>query len=248
MKIGVIGTGHIAAPMVRHLVRAGHDVTISQRNAQVAAALTEALGIAALGNQDVLDACDTVLLCLRPAVAETVLAPLRFHPDHSIVSVMAGVPAQSLRALCAPATRMVQTIPMPFIDQGGCPLPALGDADVLAALFAPENPVFPVQSEDAFNAHFAAATLVPAVLEALNTGAEWLGQATGDLENAERYTTALVAGYLSALPQQTGILAWERDALATPNTLSLQMVEAMRATHLPGALRHTFDTIQRQLG
>lgn len=38
MRIGFLGTGHIAAPMARALARDGHTVTVSERNAETAAA------------------------------------------------------------------------------------------------------------------------------------------------------------------------------------------------------------------
>lgn len=247
MRIGVIGTGHVAAPMVRHLARAGHDITVSRRNEAVSAELAAELGVAVADPQGVLDAAEIVCLCLRPQVAEAVLAPLAFRAGQAIVSVMAAIPDATLATLSAPATRRVRAIPFPFLDKGGCPLPAFGDADLLATLFAPENPVIPVATEAAFDAHFAAASLVPAVLEMMAAGSGWLAGTTGDAASAERYVKTLITGYLAALPEGAGNMAAERDALVTPETLSLQMVAALRGIGLAETLDGTFTAIGDRL-
>ncbi|MFK7871042.1 MAG: NAD(P)-binding domain-containing protein [Roseobacter sp.] len=247
-RIGFIGTGHIAAPMVRFLAGQGHEVCVSQRNAEVAAALAASHGVAVLENADVLARSDIVFLCLRPHLAEEVLRGLQFRADQQIVSAMAGVPLARLEQLCAPATAITATIPMVFLEHGGCPLPACPDAGPLEGLFAPENPVLPVADEAAFNQHFAIATVVPAVLEVLATSAAWLGHATGDDAVAEFYTAQLVAGYLANIEKaKAGALAQERDALATTGTLSLQMVDALRAAGVPGTVSDALSGIGKRL-
>lgn len=248
-RIGVIGTGHIAAPMVRHLAAKGHQITVTDRNAQVAAALRADLGIAIATPQQVIDASDIVLLCLRPNVAAAVLQPLRFRADQQIVSVMAGISAGDLARLCAPATDFVQTIPLGFVQQGGCPLPAYGNAALLADLFAPENPVVPVDAEAALNAHFAISTMTSCVLDMLDAASGWLAQQTGNADRAEFYTSQLIAGFLGALDRDSGagVLARERDALATEGSLNLQMVTAMKAGHMRETLTAALTAINDRL-
>ena len=246
--VGFIGTGHIAAPMARFLAARGHEVIVSERNADTAARLAQNPAIRVQPNHGVLDACETVILCLRPQIAPSVLDALQFRPYHGIVSVMAGVPRAQLQKLCAPATHFTQTIPLGFLETGGCPLPAYPNADVLASLFAPENPVFAVPSEQALNLHFAICALVPGILDILATGADWLGDATGDAESAEFYATQMVGGFLSSLPRgDAGRLATERDALATEGTLSQQMVEALRASGMTTAVRDALTAIGNRL-
>lgn len=248
-RIGVIGTGHIAAPMVRFLAARGHALTVTRRSAPVSAALARLPGVTIAEPQAVLDGSDTVLLCLRPQHAEAALAPLAFRADHAIVSVMAGVSLATLARLCGPATELCRTIPLGYLEQGGCPLAACGDTTRLAALFAPENPVIAVRDEPALNAHFAICAMVPGLLDLMATGADWLGARTGDRDAADAYTAQLVAGFLSTLPAaRPGRLARERDALATPGTLSLQMVDGLRTGGATRALRTTLDAIGDRLG
>ena len=168
-RIGLIGTGHIAAPMVRFLASKGHDLCVTERSRAVSSALKAELGVRVADAQTVLDRSDIVFLCLRPQVAGEILTPLAFRADHQIVSVMAAVSQDQLAKLCAPASDFVQTIPLGFLEQGGCPLAAYGNDALLADLFAPENPVIPVSDERALNAHFAICAMVPGLLDLMTT-------------------------------------------------------------------------------
>jgi len=230
MRIGFLGTGHIAAPMARALARAGHDVTVSERNAEVAAELADAgLGITVADNQTVVDSADAVFLCLRPAVWQGIVAPLSFRAGQSVVSVMAGVPLSDIAQAVAPATDLSVTIPYGFIENGGCPLPVAGDPATLTALFGDANPVLPQASEDALRHHFAASTMTTATVGLLLTASDWLAKQTGDAEAAEVYVAHLVSGFLADLPKSDPVaLAQARAELATPDTLNLQMAEGLR--------------------
>lgn len=247
-RVGFIGTGHIAAPMVRFLAERGHEVTVSVRNETTAAQLARSHAVKVAENQDVLDASDIVFLCLRPHVADAVLAQLRFRKDQQIVSVMAGVPLARLQKECAPATDITLTIPLGYLEQGGCPLPACPRAASLAALFEPENTVIEVPDETAFNMHFAVCAFVPGVLDLIATASEWLAEQTGDADQAARYTKALLTGFLTQLPDGGAeTVARERDALATEGTLSLQMTQGLREAGTHDALLATLSAIGDRL-
>jgi pyrroline-5-carboxylate reductase len=243
-RIGFVGTGHIAAPMARHLAAKGHSIAVTKRNARVSAALAQEIGAIVLDAQEVLDTSEIVFLCLRPDAAEAAIEPLRFRPEQQIVSVMANVSRDRLEALCTPAADFVQTIPLGFVEQGGCPLAAFGNDALLAELFAPENPVVAVRDEAALNAHFAICAMVPGLLDLMDTGADWLAGKTGDAQAAEVFTTQLMRGFLTAME---GSLADARDALATDGTLSLQMTSGLHTGGAHGALSDTLEAINTRL-
>lgn len=247
-RIGLIGTGHIAAPIARLMASKGYDLNITQRNAQVSSALRVELGARVGTPQEVINASDIVFLCLRPHIAEDVLSPLRFRADQRIVSVMAAVSQNQLSELCAPASDIVQTIPLGFLQTGGCPLAAYGNDRLLAELFEPENPVIKVTDEAALNAHFAICAMVPGLLDLMATGAGWLADQTGDKNGAEFYTTQLMSGFLATLQTgPAGQLAAQRDALATEGTLSLQMTDTLRSGGAHDALRNALAAIGKRL-
>ena len=75
----------MAAAMVEGLD--GQDIVLSPRGASVAADLARRFpGVTvAASNQSVVDQCDTVVLSIRPQVAEVVRA-LRFRPGQQVLS------------------------------------------------------------------------------------------------------------------------------------------------------------------
>lgn len=230
MRVGFIGTGHIAAPMARNLARKGHKITVSDRNAQVADGLASSgLGIAIGDNQAVIDASDVVFLCLRPHVWADAVIGLQWRAEQSIVSVMSGVQLAEISKACAPVTDLSVTIPIGFVENGGCPLPVAGNPEVLTQLFGDDNPILPQSGEDMLNHHFAASALLSGVLEFMETSAGWLAEQTGDMDSAEIYVSNLVAGFLRDMDKSvSGDMASAKWALATPGTLNLQMVEGVR--------------------
>lgn len=248
-RVGFIGTGHIAAPMVRFLASRGVTIVVSERGAETAASLQASHGVGVADNQSVLDQTDVVFLCLRPGVAQSVVEELSFRPDHKVVSVMAGVPMATLQTLCTPATEISMTIPLGFLEMGGCPLPACPNGAVLRELFAPDNPVLDVADEEAFDMHFAVCAAVPGLLDLMVTTSDWLGEKSGDADAAARYTRQLVSGFLACLPDGgAALMPAERDALATQGTLSLQMTQGLREGGAHDALTRILDAIGDRLG
>lgn len=245
MTIGFIGTGDIAAPMVRFLARKGHPILVSERNAETAQSLAGGFDTVQIApNQSVLDQADIVFLCVRPHQAAAALAPLQFRAGQVVISVMAGVAMADLAELCAPASDIAMTIPLAFLERGGCPLPVYPDSATLRALFAPDNAVLAQDSEAQLNRHFAASAMLGTMMDFLDQVGDWLGEG----ENAQTYVSMLAAGALRDVPKSgLGKLAQARDALATEGTLNLQLVTHMRQTGLHKDLTQGLDALAARL-
>lgn len=246
-KIGFIGTGHIAAPMVRRMVRLGHEVTVTERSTEVSSALSVSHGVGVGSAQDVLNASDIVFLCLRPSVAPTVLEPLNFRPDQQIISVMAEHAETTLAKFCSPATSITRTIPFGFVETGGCPLPVWGDVDLIRSLFGPDNTILTMPTEDGLNAILSASAVMAAQLDLLNTVKDWTEDKIGDALVAETYVKALVQGVLTNLPNEAGKMAQERDDLTLPGSLNRFVMEEMQNATVHEPLTNALDTVYQRL-
>lgn len=221
MNIGFLGTGHIAAPMARSAARQGHAVTVSRRSEAVSHGLaTSGLGISVADNQAVLDAADLVVLSLRPAAWREAVAGLTWRSQHRILSVMAGVPLAEIAAACA-----------------------------VQAIWGAENPVIDLPSEADLLSHFSATPILPGVLLLLEAAIDDLAAVTGQPDASELYISQLVAGYLGALEKDRhGRAAEARAGLATPNTLSLRMVDALREIGAPAQVAKIMQTLRGEMG
>ncbi len=229
MKVGFLGTGHIASHMARAVARDGHEVIVSRRNEAVSAELVASgLGIRVAENHDLVAEADTVFLCLRPAVWREVCGALPWRDDLEVVSVMAGVPMAELEVVCAPAEEISVTIPFASMEHGNTPLPVLGDATVLTRYFGVKNPILPVADEGNFLKHYAACTTVVGAMGLLAAGGSWLAQQTGE---PDAYLGPLAASFLTNLHANGPVdLGSEAARLASPNTLSLIMMEGLSET------------------
>lgn len=246
-RIGFIGTGHIAAPMARRMVALGHDVTVTERSASVSADLKRTHNVAVGTAQEVIDQSEILFICLRPSVASDILTPLKFHSDHQIISVMAEHDLTTLRQFCAPASAITRTIPLGFVEQGGCPLPVFGPAEIIHQLFGPDNIVLECGSEADMNALLTASAFMASQLDLMNTIAAWTQNQTGDTQVAEAYVKNLINGFLQTMPDDTGALAQERDALTLPGSLNHSVMTALQNagthTHLSTALDEVYKRL-----
>ncbi len=244
-KIGFLGTGDIAAPMIRNLARKGHDIVVSKRSEGLSRQLEADFDcVTRAPNQAVLDQSSIVFLCLRPDTWASVVPNLKFREDHNIVSVMSRVSIADLKEACAPASEISITIPMAAVEHGKCPLPVFPSSSPVGALFGADNPVLPQTSEADIAAHFAASTMLSAVLGSMHHGAEWLAGETGQPDLAETYINALVQATLRDVPFAAGQLKSARDDLATPDTLNEVMKNGVEAAEIPAALKRILDDIK----
>lgn len=245
-RIGFIGTGEIAALMVQGLAGQGHQITVSERNAQVAARLAATVdGVTIAPNTDVVAGSDIVILCLLARVADAALAGLPFRKGQAVISVMVDVGLERLRALCAPATDIAITIPLPPIATGGCPLPVYPASPALEALYGAKNRVFPVRDEVALNAHFGATAFCAPFLEQVLTTAAWLAEFTGDTDQSQAYIRDVLRGYLPA-DGAAGHMGAALHSLSTEGGLNATLRAGMTGANAD--LRAGLDGFRARLG
>lgn len=226
-RVGFLGTGEITSAMVRALRGQAHSILISPRNATVAASLAaEVAGVTVAPNEAVVAGSDVVFLCLLARVAEEVLPGLPFRADQTVISVMVDAPLAKLRQLCAPATDIAITIPLPPIAKGGCPLPVYPASPVLESLFGARNPVIPLDSETAIAAHLGVSAICSPIIDQLITAAGWLAAHTGDTHAAEAYVAAMIRCYLPERAAE-GELAEALQKLSTEGGLNATLRAAM---------------------
>lgn len=248
MIVGFLGTGRIAAPMVKALARNGHEIFVSERTRQVSEALAaEFDNVSIRSNRDVVDGSDVVVICLLAAVAREELPTLPFRPDHRVISVMAEIPLDEIARSIGETGELCVTIPMPFIDAGGCPLAVYPTSPTLEALFGADNTIIPVKSEAAMKPHFAATALTSTLLKELIVVRDWLCGQTGSPEDAERYMILLEHGYLHAL-QQTDATGLDEAVghLATEGGLNAQLLGHMEDAGVMETLREGLDGLLRR--
>ena len=207
MAYGVLGVGAIGAAIVTGLCENVDDapqVLLSPRNGEIATGLAERFGSVevAADNQAVVDGAGVVILCVRPQVAQTVLAELRFPADRVVISAIAGMSIEALQRLLAPATDIARVIPLPSVArrEGITPVHPPGAAAI--ALFDRLGETIEVADVKAFEAFAASTATIAAHFAYLNAIATWLERQEIPAPAATRYVASIFAGL--AEPTRSG--------------------------------------------
>lgn len=249
MRVGFLGTGKIAAAMVHGLAGKGHQIIVSNRNAQLGATLAaEFPEVTVADNVQVVVQSDTVFLCLMAATARDVLPTLPFRADHAVISVMADLPFAELGTLCAPATDIAITIPLAAIAKGGSMLPVYPSSPALQALFGRSDTILPVASEAALNAHFGGCAISAPLIALMQTGSAWLAAQTGDAEAAEVYVAGIFAAFLRDVARGEADFETLLHSLATEGGLNAHLKAHMASAGSHEALTEGLDTLKPRLG
>jgi pyrroline-5-carboxylate reductase len=228
-RIGFLGTGEIAAVMVRTISAAGHDIVVSIRNERVSANLQrEYPAVRRSNDQAVVDDSEIVVLCLLADAARETLPELRFRNDHTVVSVMAGMPIAEIAGRCAPASDICVAIPLPPMPLGGTPLAVYPANAKFDTVFGPHARIHVCASEAAPNAHFAATGILLPLLDQIDIAATWLAAFTCDRAASTAYLAGLLGGYCRMLAQEAAPdIADLRAGLGTEGGLNQTLSQAL---------------------
>lgn len=133
-RLGFLGTGAIAAAMVEGL---GGPALLSPRGAAVAADLARRFPDVevAASNQALVDACDLVVVSVRPQIVEEVLRSLRFRPGQKLLSLVAATKSETIRSWIGLDLPIIRAIPLPSVAQRRCVTPIFPPDPEVAALF-----------------------------------------------------------------------------------------------------------------
>ncbi len=240
MKLGFIGTGTIATAVVHGIAGDGHEITVSKRSAAKSRALDEAYAnVRVVENQAVVDKSDILLLGVTDDAAPAALAQLTFRPDQQVISFMADTPLEAVAELVAPAQAAALMLPFPGIAEGGSPVLALGDVDLVEQIFGRRNAVFGLATREEMQAHLCAQAVLSPIARMLDDAATWLGPRVADPAQGEAFLRALVSSSLGGGLTAAALI----DALNTPGGYNQRLRLAMEASGMGTALATGLDAL-----
>lgn len=208
-KLGFLGTGAITSAMVTGLKALGQDtlpIVLSPRSAAVAADLAnrfENVSVAA-SNQELVDECETIVIAVRPQVAQEVLAALRFPARANVISLVSGLPVRRLAELTAPATRISRAVPLPSAARGMSPTAIYPRDPEVVALFARLGAAIAVEEEDRFDALCVITATMATYFAFAGASAEWLSRHGVDPQQAREYVGQIYMGLAQTTVETTG--------------------------------------------
>lgn len=248
MRLGFVGTGVISAAVIRGLRGAGWNepIVVSPRNAGLASQLAsewENVVIAA-SNQAVLDRCDTVVLGVRPQIAEDVLESLAFHHDHVVISLIATFSTQRLERLIGKGPSLCRAIPLPFVEERAGSTPVYPATSAAYDIFARLGGALGLDNENELDVLMAASATMGAFFQQQATIADWLVTQGVSPAAARAYLGQLVRGLsLSAEKRPAQDFAELAVEFSTPGGLNEQLRKILEDAGTQSALRSGLDAV-----
>ncbi|HET7267040.1 MAG TPA: pyrroline-5-carboxylate reductase [Oleiagrimonas sp.] len=233
MSIGFIGTGALTAAIVsglQTLAEGPASVMLSPRNAQIAAELAARFPDVRIAedNQAVLDQCDTIVLAVRPQVADAVLPALRFRKDHHVITLIGILSREAVADMVAPAEHVTKALPMPMIAHGlGATLVCPPDPHT-SALFGRLGKVIEVDDAAQFDALSTATASFATYFRYIDTMQTWLRRHDVPDATARDYLSGLFKA-LATAPEKAPNADFEQLAseYATRGGINEQMVREL---------------------
>jgi len=194
-----------------------------------------------------IETSDTVVLGMRPQVAEEILSGLRLSASHVVISLVAGFSALRVADLVSPASRIWRAIPLPSAAKKRSPIAIYPAGGPASELFAHLGRVFGVEAEEHLNALSAATSTIASHFSVMGSIASWVaGKGVPELL-ARKYVACMFAGLadndLELSKQTFGELA---AAHATPGGLNEQVLRDLTDHGVFKLLTEALEAVYRR--
>lgn len=244
---GILGIGRLGEALAGAVLSLPDTETlhVGRRSAARVARLAAAdARVTPADPDEILRRCDYVILALRPADARELLAGLDFAPRHQIISLMAEIGLDELRALTAGAGGVCKLLALPSVAGGGQVLPVHPVIPAVEHLFGRTNRLIPTRSEEELMVYWAITGLLSSVMTLGDVAAHWLVAGGIARDPAEAYARTLFSE-VHGLARHG--FAEGLDEVSTPGGLNMMMRERLLAAGLEAQLADGLDEIHLRL-
>lgn len=248
MKLGFIGTGIISEAIITGLMR--HEqpdlqLLVSARGREISARLAQQYAQVTVfeANQAILDEADAVVLAVRPQIAPEVLQALTFRPERPVISLIAGLSIERLKAWVKQPVDITRAIPLPFVSDGIGATPIFPESPVAHELFAQVGPVVVAKTIEEFDTYAAGSAWMGTYFGILREYSRWM-QARGIApEDARTYLSGLMMGLAQTTAKSGDDFETLRHGHTTVGGLNQRVYETFTAEGGMTALNRALDSV-----
>ncbi len=255
-KIGFIGVGNMAQAMIKGLTESKvinpKSIYGTNRSEGKLQKAVEFFGIqGSANNEDLIDACDVVILSMKPQDLSTAIDPLAsiFREGQIVISLAAGVTLHTLEKKL-PQCRVVRLMPNTpaLIQRGMFGYVTSHDDDealniLVEDLCEPLGSVFKMADEDQFEAFtVSCASGTGFVYELMMYWQDWIEERGFEPEEARKMVieTFLGASLLAAQSKNTPIEELQ-SKVTSKKGITAAGLQSMRELEIERALRYSFE-------
>jgi pyrroline-5-carboxylate reductase len=250
-NLGVIGTGQFASYFIAALRRGGYGgkVLLSPRNAGIANTLARKHDCMVVASaEEVLAGADVILLSVRPEHAEVALANLRWERRHTVLSAMAGIRLDELRAMLPEVKGIHLVMPGSYIEIAPGPIPLYPPAPGLMRLLSCAGNVVALPNEAAFNAAIISVCASTWIYDLAHALAAELERHGLEPDAARALTLGNIAGPASfALGVPETSLLQLSAGVATERTFTKAGLDHLKARHFDAPWREAIAQLAEML-
>jgi pyrroline-5-carboxylate reductase len=247
--IGILGTGGLAALMVRGLQGAGYRLFLSPRNAEVSARLAADHGCkVAASNQALIDAVDGVFVALPAATGVEELSRLTFRPDQPVLSAMAGTGLARLQSVIGPARAAVSMMPGYANALGVGPSILCPDDGFWRPFLAATGPVIAFDDEATFTAAAAFGAFSGASFGFMAQVIGWFEAQGLPPDTARALVAATLRGNAEVVLRENRSLPEIRREVVTPGGISELLVNSLEERQALAAWDDALTRVLRRIG
>ncbi len=225
-KIGIVGLGNLGQAILQSLIQSAriepNQIYCSNRSPGKLIKAKEVYGVNTFqNNEEVVEACDVVIIGVKPQDLSTAIEPLRhaFRSDQVVVSTAAAIPCEELQHMVGddiPIARIAANTPLQ-IGRGVIGLYISESATIygepLIELFDHFGSLFVVEEEEQLSSILVAAGCGTGfILEFMIYWQEWLEAQGFSNEEARRMTVDIFTG--------SSLLAEKRPSLGLQDLLN----------------------------
>lgn len=244
--LGILGVGQLAGFVAAGLHRANapYDLVLSPRNGDKASALARDYGAKVCrSNQEVVDQCDMVFVCLPAAQGCDLLASLKFRPGQRVLSAMAGTSAAQLADCVGPAQAWVTMMPGAANALGMGPCLLFPQSRKWAELLTHLGPVVALETAEQFDVAAVFGGFSGASFVWLNAIVEWFEAQGLSRDVAQNLVAATLRGNAEVVLQPGASLAKISQGVATPGGVTQQMAEHLEQSNGLDTWRSALDAV-----
>jgi pyrroline-5-carboxylate reductase len=198
----------------------------------------------ATSNQEVVDFGDVVFLAVRPQIAGSVLAEVRFRPDHHVISVIATAQTDIIKKWVGSVGRITRAIPLPFVAfRHG--MTAIYPVDPVASgLFNALGSAIEAQTESELDLFLAASALMGPYFQTLSACSRWLTDKGMSEPRARAYLDALFSS-LSRTASEHADTSFDdlKDEFSTLGGLNEQAARVLQDKDAPRAFQSALESV-----
>jgi pyrroline-5-carboxylate reductase len=247
--IGILGTGGLAALMVRGVQGAGYRLVLSPRNAAVSARLAAEFGCeVAASNQAVVDAADGVFVSLPAATGTEELARLTFRPGQPALSAMAGTGLARLQSVIGPARAAVSMMPGYANALGVGPSILYPDDGFWQPFLAATGPVQAFDDEPSFTTAATFGAFSGASFAFMAQAIRWYESQGLPPATARRLVAATLRGNAQVLLSEDRTLPEIAREVITPGGISELLVASLNDRGALAAWAEALTRVLRRIG